>query len=69
MSAFGGKADTPLCAANVRFRPEADMRLAFGAAPVDLSCPLPGRFWLRNIDAACFICERAGNGPNHGGTI
>ena len=43
------------------------MRLAPGTAPVDLSCPLPGRFWLRNIDAACFICEPARNGPNHGG--
>ena len=27
------------------------MRRAPGAAPVDLSCPLPGRFWLRDIDA------------------
>ena len=24
-------------------------------------------FWLRNIDPACFICEPAGSGPNHGG--
>ena len=24
-------------------------------------------FWLRNLDPACFTCEPAGSGPNHGG--